>query len=306
MKNLKSCTLLIIIILVPNLVFGQRKTIHNRDENTFAHMSEVLDEFQELGRIGVLYNNPGECKITWDNYGYLILVKYLGEMRQIGKEKKELLVNSFKTIGYGEIADNIFTHEVHVQTDSGRFWIPIQTQIINYWNKELETNDSVLIYIRIHAAYDADDENKWLFVINSFCSSVTEGLWNEAVANLQKGNDVIGNRCIDELIRINPGDGRNYALLAYCYATKGNTVSKKKLKDRYYYQSDSLFNISEKLSPEYCHQYYYRAVLNFYRSDYINSWKMIEKARELNDKEIDGEFLRNLENKLSYNEFKKQ
>lgn len=293
-------------LLITTMASGQRKIFHNKDENTYAHMSEILNEFQALGRIGIEYNNSGQCNITYDNYGYLLLAEYLGEMRTIGEEKKQNLVKAFKAIGFGKEASGMYNQEVYVQTDTGRFWIPIQNQLLNVWTQEVKANDSVLIYVRIQAAYDADSENKWLLVINSFNPTISDGLWREAMSHLQKKNYPIVQRCTQELVRINPDDCRGHALLAYCYANMGNDVSKKKLKELYFHQSDSLFMVSEQLDPGYCHQYFYRAIMHFYRSDYVNSWKMIEKARELKDNEIDEAFVDFLESKLSYADYKKQ
>lgn len=164
-------------------LFSQTDLIHNRDKNTYVKMSEILTEFNDLGRVGQDYNNSVDFNITFDNYGYLLLVKYLGTVREIGDNKKSILFDAFKSFGYGKEAKDLFKHEVHIETDSGCFWIPIQAQLLEYWKDELKTDDSTLIFIRIHAAIDTDIENKWLFVINGFNSNVSKGLWDEALVH---------------------------------------------------------------------------------------------------------------------------
>lgn len=306
MINFKRYFLLSNFLLITIITFGQKELIHNRDENSYVKMSEVLTEFQDLGMIGPEYNNSVDYNITLNNFGYLLLVKYLGEIRKIDKNKKNIIVNSFKSFGYGKEADELFKQEVYIETDSGCFWIPIQDQLLNFWKEELKTNDSVLIYIRIHAAFDTDAENKWLFVINSFNSNILDGLWEEALSNFGKPNELIGLRCINDLIKLYPKDGRNYAMLAFYYTNSGNNILDNDIKAKYFNKSDSLFKISMQLTPDYSYQYFQKAILNFHRGDYFNTWKMIDKARELKDEHVEEQFIEDLENKLSYSDYLKQ
>jgi len=297
---------LCMFLLLPVMVFCQYDTFHNSDNNTFVNISEILTEFKDLGTFKSESNMTIDYNFTLHTYGYLLLVNYLGEVRDIEDWKKEALFYAFKAIGYGEEAKKMFNHEVHVQADHGDYWIPVQDQLLDYWKDELRSNDLVLIYVRIHGAINTKENDKWLFVINAFNSNIPDGLWNEALTHFGKGNDVIGLRCVHKLIELYPEDGRNYAMLAYYYAYTGNNSKDGDLMKIYFDKSDSLFIISMNLSPDYSYQYVQRAWLCFNRGDYCDAWIMIEKARKLKDKGIETDFIKDLKRKLSYDDYIKQ
>lgn len=276
---------------------AQNSLIHNTDKNTLVNFSEALEYFQEFGETNAERN---VYNITLSNFGYLLIVKSLGEYRDISVEKKEFLDYVFKTIGVYEKAKDLFNSEVLVETDAGNYWFPIQDELLEYWREELTEGDLALIYSRFYGSLSDNSDDKWIFTINGFNSSYYDGLWEEALNNFNEGKDTIGLRCVRKLISLDPNDGRNYAMLGFHYSL----IGERDFKDQSAFaQADSLFSIAEKLTPGYSYQYFQRAILKFYMNDYIQSWKYVEKARSMNEERIEQFFIDDLELKLPYEEF---
>lgn len=303
----KILILLSLVIVILGNLKAQRNLIHNFDNNSFVDFSEILEEFTLLGRTGIdkTKNTTKETvfNITLHNYGYLLLVEYLGEYRDIPKRKKTFMDASFKTIGAYDRMKNLFEKEVLVKGDTGNHWLPIQKELFKYWPKELSKGDSALIYIRVLGSIDDLPEKKWIFTINSFNSGFYDGLWEEAIANFENNNDTIGLRCVKKLISLNPKDGRNYAMMAYYYTRKGNNIYTRE-NIKLLNKADSLFTIAEELTPEYSYQYFQRAILKLYLEDYEKSWYYIEKAKSLNEQKIEQRFINDLEKKLPYQKYR--
>lgn len=276
---------------------SQNSLLHNTDNNTFVNFSEALEYWKDFGEAKTedkFYN------ISLKNYGYLLLVKSLGECRDISAEKKEFLDYVFKAIGVYEQAKNLFNKEVLVETDAGKYWFPIQEGLLGYWLDELKSGDLTLIYIRFYGSMSITSEDKWVFTINGFNSEYYDGLWEEAMNNFNNGKDTIGLRCVKKLISLDPNDGRNLAMLGF-YFTK---VGERDLNDLgAFAKADSIFSIAEKLTPEYSYQYFQRAILKFYMHDYDQSWMFIEKARSMNEERIEQYFIDDLELKLPYEKY---
>jgi tetratricopeptide (TPR) repeat protein len=291
-----------ILIISFSVIFSiqmnaQTSLIHNTDKNNLVNFSEALDYLKDFNSNSL----PGKVyTLGMKNYGYLLVVKSLEECRKIPAEKKEFLSYAFKTMGFQNNAADIFKDEVLVETDNGKFWFPIQDELFGYWTKELKKGDLVLIYIRFYGIIKDISGNDLIFTINSFNSNYYDGLWEEALNTFSNEKDTIGVRCVKKLISLNPNDGRNYAMLGYYYTT----IGKRNMNDKKSYaKADSLFTISEKLTPEYSYQYFQRAILKFNLGDYFQSWKYVEKAKSLNDKHIEQSFLQDLESKYPYEKF---
>jgi tetratricopeptide (TPR) repeat protein len=276
--------------------FGQNNPIHNTDKNNLVEFSEVLEYITSFTNHplpqGKVFTIPSR------NNGYLLLVKSLEECHEISSEKKEFLDYAFKTFGVYEKAKDLFNYEVLVETDAGKFWFPIQNELLKFWTKELKSGDLALIYTRFYGSI-SNSEDSWILTINSFNAGYYDGLWEEALNCFNNGKDTIGLRCVKKLMSLDPKDGRNYAMTAMYYAEKGRQLD----NSSYLTKADSLFSTAEILTPKYSYQYFQRAILKFYMGDYYKSWNYIEKARSLNDEHIESWFLDDLEAKYPHKEF---
>lgn len=282
--------------------------IHNSNPNTYCTIDKILSEFKDVGEVGIVTQPDGSAEevlsnITFDNYGYFNVAKYLGEYRNIDSMKLNLLNGIFKSIGANGLIDK-YKIEVFLNIDGLNFWFPLQDTLVNFWKEEIKKDDNVIVYFRIFGAINRPPESKWLFCIHRFDSSTTDGLWNEAMEKFNEGDLIMGEEIIKKSIKINPEDGRNYSVLAFNYANEG-----KKLKDK---ERDSLFNLSESYftkstsySPEYSYQYFQWAILKFFKSEYDKAWELIDKAKSLKEENIDINLINDLEAIYPYEKYKK-
>lgn len=290
----------VLVLVSTKIAYSQDDLLHNKDANTFVKFSEALQYWQDFGETE---SQNQYFNIALNNYGYLLLVESLGESRDIVPEKKKLLDNFFKSTGVYEQAKDLFKKEVLVETDAGPYWFPIQDGLWQYWKDELMNRGKTLIYIRFYGSVNKLSDSKLIFAINAFNANYYDGLWNEALDNLSDGKDTVGLRCIHQLISLDPDDGKNYAMLAFYYTMIGaENLHNKDDFDK----AESLFSIAEKLTPEYGFQYVQHAILKFIVSDYVQAWDYIEKARSLNEENIDQSVIDGLESKLPYKKYLKK
>lgn len=302
LSTIKFAFAILLFLSTVKAAYSQNSLLHNKDANTFVEFSEALEFWKEFEEFEKTELKGQYFNIALNNYGYLLLVESLGEYRDIAPEKKELLNHFFKAIGIYEQAKDLFNKEVLVKTDAGKYWFPIQDELLGYWNDELKSGDKTLIYIRFYGSTNKFSEGKLIFAINAFNSNYYDGLWEEAINNFNDAKDTIGLRCVNQLISLDPNDGRNYAMLGFYYTVVGAENLNNQLT---FNKADSLFSIAEKLSPEYSLQYYQHAILKFYMHDYVQSWQYIEKARAMNEEGIEQSVIDELESKLPYKKYLK-
>jgi hypothetical protein len=288
---------LLLLLIVSNLSFTQENSLHNRRKNTLVDFGEITNYYE-----GTNSENGSSIDVqTFTSaFGYMLLVESADKKRKIDNEKLELLDLIFKSIKIPQKASDIFEHEAFIQTDNGNYWLPIQNELLGFWEKEMKKNKKALIFIRAFGSTNDAKENKFLFTINSFNANYYDGLWEQALSSFNDEDYSNGKTCLTKLIEINPKDGRNFSMFGYYYYNQGYPDNKSLLV-----KADSLYNISEKLSPDYSYGYYQRSLVKFQLGEYEQAWDAIEKARSLGEKGIEDFILERFESKLPYAEYLK-
>jgi hypothetical protein len=284
-------------ILFGYTTVGQNQSLHNSDKNTLVEMSEVLSyhkSINEKSSDGKGYHFYGGV------HGYMLLVKSGAKFRDIEPTKLDFLNNTFKSMGIYDRAKELFSKEVLIKTDAGEFWLPIQSNLLGYWTDELKQDSYALIYIRSYGAIPNNSDYTWLFCINSFSSNYYDDLWEEALNSFRSNNENNGVNCLYRMIELDPKDGRNLAMLGYHYYETGFPDNKPLLL-----KADSLYSISQKLTPDYGYQYYQRALVKYRLNEFSEAWKNIEKARKLNvpKEQFYQPFMEELEKAFPYSKY---
>lgn len=290
MKN----TFKIICLLIVSIATAQ-ENIHNKNKNTLVEFSEITEYYN---KVNSSQDIKADINAYAGTYGYLTIVESLESVRKIDSNKLMWLTSILKSLSIAENAKEIFESEVLLNTNGEKYWLPIQNELLDYWNNEMKLKKKALIYIRAFGSTKDIEENKWLFTINSFNSNFYDGLWEEALDSFNQQNEKNGLRCINKLIELNPKDGRNFSMYGYYYYDKGYPDNVKLLR-----KADSLYSIAEKLSPNYSYGYYQKALVKFQLGEYSKAWDNIEKARNLGETRIEKVILERFENKLPYAEY---
>jgi len=289
-----TCIFLALIFLLSS--FSEDKSnIHNNKANTLVDFSQVVQYYEN---INLLINTKPNVNFYASTYGYMLLVEYTGEKREISDEKIEYLGMALKTLNLHKNVRDLFKYEVLVKTGSKKYWFPIQTNLYNYWINELNEKDRALIYIRAYGSFEEAKDNMWLFTINSYNSNYYDELWDVAIESFNNQDEINGINCVEKLIELNPKDGRNYSMYSYYYYNIGYPDNKKMIL-----KADSLCSLAIKLSPKYSYGHYQRAVIKFQLGDYKKAWESIDKAKKLGHEGIENSMIEKLENKLPYSEY---
>jgi tetratricopeptide (TPR) repeat protein len=291
-------------------VYSSDPVVHNFDANTFVSINEIFEEFKALQDFTEEKQNNGEeyidlINLTRHTFGYTLIAKNLDHYRRISKEKKHVIDFGIDALSLDTRFKKVLQNEVFLEIDNHKVWVPIQNDLYEVWQNKVIENDSVLIYTRIFGAYKAAPENRWLMVMTGFHESLQTVLWNEGIKNLNTGNVLIGERYLTKLIELYPNDAEAKASLAYHFTEKG-TSSTGNEKQKYFNKADSLFQIAENISPDYGFQYFQQAILKYHQERYIDSWSLIEKARENGHTEIEEKFLNQLGAKMTFEKYLQQ
>jgi len=293
----KSKLIFLILNVFYSSILLSQNSIHNKSSNTLIEFSEIINHYNKV-------NNQTKEDIDVNTYsstfGYLSLVTGSENTRKISQKKINWLDLIFKSIKIKYKASELFKNEVLIKTKGKKYWLPIQNELFDYWKKEIKKDTKTLIRIRSFGSLKADDENKWLFTINSFNTNYYDGLWEEALESFNNNDKENGLRCAKKLIEIDSNDGRNYSMLGYYYYDKGYPNNEILLR-----KADSLYSLSEKLSPKYSYGYYQKALVKFQLCEYIEAWEAIDKARSLGEKRIEDFILDRFEEKFPYSKYLK-
>lgn len=298
MKITIAKCLLICISITSSLFAQENENIHNKKPNTLLEFSQIEKYYNEASKGS---NFVPDIDIYTKTYGYLLVAEYSGSKREISEEKLNYLNTLFKAMQFPHKASEIFNHEILVKLSSKKYWLPIQTSLIEFWDEELKAGNKALIYIRAYGSKKGKEEDKWLFTINSFNSDYYNGLWNIALEGFNNGDPSNGIRCTKKMMELDPSDGRNYSLYGSYFYKEAYPDNKRLLM-----KADSLYHLAEKLSPNYGYGHYQRALVKFLLGDYEKAWQAIDQAKSLGVTNMDNSFLEDLENKLSYSTYLKK
>lgn len=288
----------IFLLLIFGLSYSYcQENIHNKKRNTLVEFSEIITHFEKLEEES---GNIADISLNALTPGYLLLVKNTNQIRKIPPSRLIWLKGVFKAFKFDHKVEDLFENEILIKTKEGTYWLPIQKELLGFWKDELKLNDQALIYIRAYGSIKDSPKEKWLFTINAFNSGFYDGLWSEVLKSFNDKDSNNGLNCIDKLIELNPNDGRNYSALGYYYYDADN--SNIDLLNK----ADSLYTKAIKLSPDYSHVYYQKALVKMKLKEYEKAWENIEIARKLGKKNMDKRFIEQLEENLSHSDYLKK
>ena len=129
---------------------------------TLGEIKEHLSHFPEKF-VGMTVNAEAASK------PYRINAGYLSEFRRIPQAKLQLLKDWWGGM-FNVPGDftKLFEHEVLIQVETDQYWMPVQSPVIPYLQKELQKGDRVWLYIMAVGSLDYEESHDWVFIINEF------------------------------------------------------------------------------------------------------------------------------------------
>jgi len=118
---------------------------------------------------------------------YRIVGIYLGDLRQMSAFRKEFIRKWWGTMyGVQKEFTHLFESELLFEVEGNQYWMPVQNELIPYFQKELSKGDRVYLYIMLVGTIDHENEHEWMIIVNEFRKelpperagrSKTEGNW---------------------------------------------------------------------------------------------------------------------------------
>ncbi len=101
-----------------------------------------------------------------------VRVAYTGTVRPISSARKDLLnmwadLFGFKPSNNVELA-TLFESELLFTECGTAYWLPVQKQVIPYFEKELKKGDMVSLFLARVGGEKASNKWDWLFIVNEF------------------------------------------------------------------------------------------------------------------------------------------
>jgi hypothetical protein len=101
-----------------------------------------------------------------------VRVAYTGTSRPISSARKDLLkmwaeLLGFKTANNSDIT-KLYENELLFTECGTEFWLPVQKQVIPYFEKELKKGEMVSLFMARVGGEKVADKWDWLFIVNEF------------------------------------------------------------------------------------------------------------------------------------------
>lgn len=129
------------------------------------HAAKVLDDPDVL----MTFSDGSKAILANDTFPSRVKVIYTGQSRTIPAERKNLIKDWVtKTHGKAQEYAKLFEKEFLFIEGSNKYWIPVQTQLIKYFERELKNGEEMAILTIWIGARKKSDKIDWVFLINEF------------------------------------------------------------------------------------------------------------------------------------------
>ena len=131
------------------------RTLREVVEENAAHATKYKDQGQLIFTKG----RPYRARVT-----------FTGESRPLPAERKELIELWVGTYGIDERYLKLFENEFLFKEGSDEHWLPVQTPVSKYFDKELRKGDEVEVYVQFVGGKreKGSDKTVWIFLMNEF------------------------------------------------------------------------------------------------------------------------------------------
>src|SRR5262245_48894292 len=121
------------------------------------HSKAAVDEKAQIHLLFSAELFPSRVKVT-----------YTGEVRKISATRKQFIADWAKTRQLSKDLVALFDEELLFKEGKVEYWLPVQQQVIPYFQKELKVGDSVELYLIWIGARRELGVTDWIFLVNEF------------------------------------------------------------------------------------------------------------------------------------------
>ena len=141
----------------------------------FAKGQDTWDRYKTrtLGEIVQQHSNTETLKgsdafFTGDEFPSQVRVTYTGSSRKMSPARLEHITRWIKTTGRSPEIGKVFQTELLFLEGSVEYWLPVQSQVIPFFAKELKKGDRVTLYTIWIGGYKCAGKWDWIFLVNEF------------------------------------------------------------------------------------------------------------------------------------------
>ena len=98
------------------------------------------------------------------DFRYQVRLKYAGAKRPIAALRRSLITNWLKAGRQDPALAAMFTHEVRFDEGKQAYWLPVQSRVLPYIEREVKVGDVTTVYL-VYAGLAKGD---WVFLVNDF------------------------------------------------------------------------------------------------------------------------------------------
>jgi hypothetical protein len=158
-KRLSYFALIFITIVSCGLAYGQNSW-DSYKPRTLAEIIKLNSDPETLKKVDVII--PG------DLFPSQVKVTYTGASRKISAARKDFINIWEKSHALTPELKGLFDDELLFIEGSVEHWLPVQKQVIPYFEKELQKGEQVTLFTVWAGAKKIEGKWNWIFFVNEF------------------------------------------------------------------------------------------------------------------------------------------
>jgi len=100
---------------------------------------------------------------------YKLMGAYKGDLRAMSPFRKEFIQKWWGSM-FGVPAEftRLFESEMLFEVEGGEYWMPVLTQLIPHFQRELSKGDMLDLYVMVVGTIDDESGHEWIIIVNEF------------------------------------------------------------------------------------------------------------------------------------------
>ena len=153
MPYIARCLIVAAIILT---IVQERITASDWDRYKECTLAQVTAENTDL--------LEGDYSVNARDHSIKVRVMFTGESRAINKDKKKLIEMWVKTFQMKPEVATLFQKELLFKEGDTSYWLPVQSDVVPYFFKEVQPGGSVWLYAQLWGSA----KGQYVVVVNEF------------------------------------------------------------------------------------------------------------------------------------------
>lgn len=156
------------ILIACVLILALFATICSAQDQWDKYQPRTLKELIDLNKEFLAGTDSKVHFLFGDSFPSRVKVVYTGKSRALTKERIEVIDGWSKSRKVPKEIVDLFEKEVLFVENSVEHWLPVQKQVLAYFEEELKPGQKVELFVMWIGARKEQDKVDWVFVVNEF------------------------------------------------------------------------------------------------------------------------------------------